>query len=694
MKVSTRRPFVFDPSFFAASVAGIAFFAWALLPGVVPAAEIPEPDSAAAQAASSPVFSGPLSPEQVVDLRKARSVVLSGDGARAVYVLDVARGVEEEYGPAHQEIWTVPFSGGPARPLTHAPGRTTAPALSPDGETLAFLAKRGEEEHTQIYILPLSGGEARRLTAADSSVASFSWSPDSKALAYLAVDPVSSARKEDEKKGRDWLVADALQRPRRLWRIDVATGTAQEITTDSSSVWHYAWFPDGSRLALTVSQKPDIDSTFTLRLLTQLRIRGMSYQTRSDFEGFWVEKEFDYVDNPPGRISGTQTTVEGEPFSDYLLARLALFPTASGEVRIDPINLQVQVRADRSDSFGSFFFDRDRSIFRRSSPLSVTVLPLPQEGRPASFTGAVGDYRLEVSIDRTESRVNDAVSLRVNLTGVGQIRTAGEPSLPALVDFRTFDPTVEESGSFQEGELVGSRSWEYVLVPLAPGAQSIPPVVFSYFDPAAAAYRTLRSDPVPLQIARADGPEIPMQPGLARRAVTQLQQDIAFIKLPSGELRNRSGPFHRSGAYLALLAMPFVLNGALLAWKVRGVRLQADVGRRRWSGAPRTFRRAMRLAESSRTAGEVTAFHAGIYAALTGLVADRENLAAAGLTRPRLHDILKGAGVDGVVRQEMERILDACDAARFAPGAVDETAMRKLAERATAVARQLQESRR
>lgn len=434
--------------------------------------------------------------------------------------------------------------------------------------------------------------------------------------------------------------------------------------------------------------------TFTLRLLTQLRIRGMSYQTRSDFEGFWVEKEFDYVDNPPGRISGTQITVEGEAFSDYLLARLALFPTASGEVIIDPINLQVQVRADRSDSFGSFFFDRDRSIFRRSSPLSVKVLPLPQEGRPASFTGAVGDYRLEVSADRTESRVNDAVSLRVSLIGVGQIRTAGQPSLPALVDFRTFDPTVEESGSFQEGKLVGSRSWEYVLVPLAPGEQSIPPVVFSYFDPVAAAYRTLRSDPVLLQIARADGPEIPPQPGLARRAVTQLQQDIAFIKLPAGELRDRSHPFHRSGTFLALLAMPFALNGALLAWKVRGQRLQADVGRRRWSGAARTFRQAMRLAESSRAAGEVTAFHAGIHAALTGLVADRENLAAAGLTRPRLQGLLQGAGVDGEVRQEMEQILDACDAARFAPGSVDGIAMQKLAQRATAVARQLQESRR
>lgn len=434
--------------------------------------------------------------------------------------------------------------------------------------------------------------------------------------------------------------------------------------------------------------------TFTLRLLTQLRVRGMSYQTRSDFEGFWVEKEFDYIDNPPGRINGTETTVDGEAFSEYVLAKLALFPTASGEVIIDPINLQVQIRVDRSDSFGSFFFDRDRSIFRRSSPLSIKVLPLPREGRPASFTGAVGDYHLEVSTDRTESRVNDALSLRVSLAGQGQIRTAGQPALPTLVDFRTFDPTVEETGSFQNSKLVGSRSWEYVLVPLAPGEQSIPPVVFSYFDPSAGEYRTLRSDPVPLQIARAEGPEIPPQAGLARRTVTQLQQDIAFIKLPAGALRDRSRPFHRSGLYLALLALPFALSGTLLAWKMRTHRLQADVARRRCSGATRTFRKAMRGAESARSSGDVTAFHAGIYAALTGLVADRENLAAAGLTRPRLQELLRSSGVNESVRREMERILDACDAARFAPGTVDEATMRKLVQRATVVAGRLQEARR
>jgi BatD DUF11 like domain len=433
--------------------------------------------------------------------------------------------------------------------------------------------------------------------------------------------------------------------------------------------------------------------TFTLRLLTQLRIRGMNYQTRADFEGFWVEKEYDYIDDPPGRITGKQVNVGGESFNEYLLARVALFPTASGAFEIEPVNLQMQVRADRSDAFGSFFFDRDRAIYRRSSPLSVEVRPLPSEGRPGTFTGAVGTYRLEVSTDRTESVVNDAVGLQVRVSGQGQIRTVGEPSLPPLSDFRAFDPTVEETQRFESGRFTGSRSWDYVLVPLAPGSQSIPPVVFSYFDPASGGYQTLRSDPAVLRIGRGDNPEIPASAGFHRQDVTRLREDIAFIKLPSGPLLDRSAPFYRSGAYLALLVLPALLNLALVTWKFRSDRLQADVGRRRLRGGGRTFRRALTAAERLGPSEGVPAFCAAVHRALSGLIADRHNLAAAGLTQERIREVLLEGGADDALVREVENLLVDCDAARFAGSGADEATMRELSSRATDIGRRLEQAR-
>jgi hypothetical protein len=429
---------------------------------------------------------------------------------------------------------------------------------------------------------------------------------------------------------------------------------------------------------------------FTLRLRTRMGVRGMAYQTRPDFGGFWLEEEFDHVEEPPARIEGREVEHEGRTYQEYVLFRAALFPTASGSLTIDPINLQLRVRADRDDRFGSFFFDREETILRRSAPIRIEVRPLPPEGRPETFTGAVGGFRLEVATDRAESVVNEAVSLSVRVAGAGNIRAAGEPVLPRLADFRPFDPTVTETEGFEGGRYEGSRTWDYVLVPLAPGEQSIPPITFSYFDPEAGRYRTLRSEPIPLRIARAEGPELPTSAGLTRREVTALRRDIHFIKAGGPGLRDRGTPFHRGGAYVALLLMPVLVNAALLAWRARSDRLRADVARRRSLGARRAFRSALRRAGDALRAGDPAAFHAAVAGGLSGLVADKCNLAAAGLTRDRLREALRGAGVEPEVCDRAEAVLDACDAARFAPVAADPDAMRDLLARAQEIGRRIE----
>lgn len=430
--------------------------------------------------------------------------------------------------------------------------------------------------------------------------------------------------------------------------------------------------------------------TFTLKLLTQARIRGVAYQTRPDFNGFWAERDFDAIEDPKGAIEGRPVVRDGRDYQEFLLSRVALFPTASGAVRIDPVNVQMRVASDRRDPFGSFFFDREQTILRRSAPVTVEVRPLPEEGRPAAFSGAVGDYRMEVATDRSDTAVNDAVALKVTVQGAGNIRNAGEPVLPALSDFRPFDPTVEESRSFRGGVLQGARTWQYVLVPLAPGEQAIPPIEFAYFDPEAGRYRTLRSEPVALRVARGDASEAPLDSGTARREVTPVRQDIHFIKLAKGPLVARGAPFHRSGTFLALLALPLLATGVVFAWRWRIDRLRSDVAGRRARGASKAFRARLREAEAARRAGRAADFHAAVSRALTGLVADRSNVAAAGLTREALRDLLAAAGAEAGVCREVESILDECDAARFSPAAPAPEAMQRLSARAAAAGRGLE----
>jgi dipeptidyl aminopeptidase/acylaminoacyl peptidase len=230
-------------------------------------------------------FAGALTPEQVVDLRMVNSVVMAPDGGTVMYTLSVPRRESEDPGRRHDEIHAVTVDGGISRRLTHSPGRATQPAVSPDGTILAFLAKRGDDEHTQIYLLPLAGGEARRLTAAGSDVLSLSWAPDGSSLAFLAVDPESEERKDAEEAGRDWKVYGQDERPRRLWRADVTSGEASQVTTDTSSVWAVDWFPDGKRLAVTVSDRPDTDSSHIYKRLAIAVAGGGSPRTLWDGPG-------------------------------------------------------------------------------------------------------------------------------------------------------------------------------------------------------------------------------------------------------------------------------------------------------------------------------------------------------------------------------------------------------------------------
>jgi dipeptidyl aminopeptidase/acylaminoacyl peptidase len=249
--------------------------------------------------------SGPLTPGQVVELRMVGRVAMAPDGGSVAYTLSVPRRDSEGPGRSHEEIHVVSVDDKLVRRLTHSPGRTTSPAFSPDGDTLAFLAKRGDDEHSQIHLLPLAGGEARRLTAAGSDVLSFAWAPDGRSIAFLSVDPVSEDRKTAETTGRDWKVYGLEERPRRLWQVDPASGETRQVTSDGSSVWSFDWFPDGRRLAVTVSDRPDTDSSYIYKRLAVVPADGGVPSTLWDAPGKMGAPEV----SPDGRFVAINAAV-------------------------------------------------------------------------------------------------------------------------------------------------------------------------------------------------------------------------------------------------------------------------------------------------------------------------------------------------------------------------------------------------
>jgi hypothetical protein len=231
------------------------------------------------------------------------------------------------------------------------------------------------------------------------------------------------------------------------------------------------------------------------------------------------------------------------------------------------------------------------------------------------------------------------------------------------------------------------RSWEWVVVPLAPGTLKIPPPTFDYFDPASESYRQLKGDLPDLTVRRGSGSGESI---VARGEVQANTKDIAFLKLRRGPLAEARPPLHRRGWFVALLLFPLVLTPAGIAYGRRRERFLRDHGFARGRRAAR--RAAKRLDRAANRAGDSKAsFHEEVAGALVDYVADRANRSASGLTYDQLDDILAAKGVPPEPRRRYRSCLETCDFARFVPDSGKPQVVADLVAEARAILRSLED---
>jgi len=420
----------------------------------------------------------------------------------------------------------------------------------------------------------------------------------------------------------------------------------------------------------------------TYKVYTQMELVEVPSPTQlPSYTGFWVEE----IPTDP-RDNIRRVRRGGKEFVEITLMKKALFPTTSGTLTIEPTAFGLPVRAQAKDPFDSIFFTPTKMIYRQTQPLEVRIKPLPEKGRPASFTGAVGTYTLKAETDSGETRVSDALSLKITVAGRGNIRVVGEPVLPPLPDYKIYEPRVEDRKRIVDDRLTGTRTWDYVLTPLAPGKQDIPEIRFSYFDPEQGSYVEASTREIPVKVDRAEGSEIAsMTPGAgSRREVTAIGQDIRYIK-PGSQLSRRGRPYHESAAFVTLLLTPLVINAGLFAMVRRREHLSSNAVLVRQKRAPAFARRRLRQAQALLDAGRSIDFHAEVGRAVTGYLADKLNHSASGLTHQMIDRGLEEKGVGADLRHRVLACLEGCDYAQFAPVASGRTEMLQLMRRAEQV---------
>ena len=418
-----------------------------------------------------------------------------------------------------------------------------------------------------------------------------------------------------------------------------------------------------SRLRVYENQPVVVD----YRIFTRVNVSSYSITQLPPATGFWVE-EYPPVREP---VIG-QTVRDGQQYTTATIRKVALFPTGSGMRTLEPLGIEAQVRVRRSafDPFEDFFgrgslLNSTLSTAAASRPVEIEVLPLPGE-RPADFTGFVGNLDVTAILDRDSVQVSDAVTLTVVVSGSGNLRMLAQPEVAIPPGFEAFPPEVDERVDRTDAGVSGRRTYEFVLVPRVPGVGTIPPVELAYFDPEREAYEVAASGALAVEVTgvAADGP---LGTGRVRAGVEELRTDIRFIQLGSPALVRANQPLFAHPFFWVILLAPLAAVGGAAGVRRHRDRLHGDIAYARSRRASRVARK--RLAEARKLAGgeDVRAFYAETGHALEGFLADKLNIAAAGMIRDEVRERLRTMGIGEEAAEPCLECLEECDRQRFAP---------------------------
>ena len=420
------------------------------------------------------------------------------------------------------------------------------------------------------------------------------------------------------------------------------------------------------------------------KIYTRVNVSSYNISKQPGTAGFWVEEE------PQQKQPSTSAEViGGRRYTVATIKKMILFSTSSGTKIIDPIVLECEVKVRRRsrDPFRGFFgdslFGEVRRELVRSQELKVEVLPLPDEGRPADYDGAVGSFSVKSWIDKPDVKAHDAVTLKVRVSGAGNFSTLGQPEVPIPETFEAYPPKVSQRLKRTAQGLSGEKVYEYVLIPRSVGSQRIGAVELSYFDPSVAKYELARADEIVVDVVPGEE-SLSASPGMSKQELKLIGQDIRFIKSDPVTFRKVGASiFDRYTFWLPLLFPMACLAGAL-GYRRHLDRLSGDVAYARDRRAVRLARK--RLGTARFYIGETTQreFFGEVGRALMGFLGDKLNIAEAGMVSDEVGRLLRRREVPGETVERYFECMKTCDLKRFAPSDASTSEMKDLLDKAEA----------
>jgi hypothetical protein len=420
--------------------------------------------------------------------------------------------------------------------------------------------------------------------------------------------------------------------------------------------------------------------TVTYKLYTRVPVSLNGIDKIPSYEGFWSQDLIKDKD----KYAQYNETVNGQKYMVAEIRKVALFPQKGGKLLIDPLQVevvaQIQTKQKRN-SFNDPFFDNffNDSFFGSSvqnvkknllsNAVTINVKSMPAQNKPADFSGAVGSFDLKPSIDRKELKANEALTLRLTITGKGNLNLIEKPNVVFPPDFEAYDPKIIDNISYTASGVSGSRTFEYLLIPRNPGDFIIKPVSFSYFDLSKNTYVRLQSPQYNIHVQKGEGSEANTTiSSTDQEDIKYLGQDIRYIRSTPIELVPVRKFFFGSYLYYFLLLLPALLFGAMVFFWKNQIKKRSDIAFMRNKKATRIATSRLKKASVYLRAGKQEAFYNEISQALWGYLSDKFNISLAELSTESVRSALQSKEVNESIIAQFTDTLTHCEFARFAPG--------------------------
>lgn len=419
------------------------------------------------------------------------------------------------------------------------------------------------------------------------------------------------------------------------------------------------------------------------RIYTSIPVEQFIINKTPSNKGFWVE-ELDV--NPQ---SQNQEMIDGRNYVYADIRRVALFAQNEGTHTVEPMEVealaQIAVQRQQTNSIWDFFDDPFFAPMQtvkkelKSPSLKITAQPLPEEGRPLSFDGLVGDFTINFDYDLQTLKTNEASTFRFTVSGRGNVEMIHAPQITFPPDFEVYEPKISYTKNNNANGVGGKAVFEYIVVPRHPGVYKIDAFSYSFFNPSTGKYEEKDIPEIVLNVEAGKNATMNSNssPGSKRTG-----GDIEYIKPTVDKWHAIGKNFLFSAAFWSCMGAEILLFGLCLLFFRLHAKSKADLAGLKNRKAAKEAKRCLKKAAFLLKEGKREDFFIEISQALWGFLANKCNIPPANLSMDTVREELQKRRVADELTTQFIQTLDYCEFERFSPQASKEEGMKKMYEEA------------